>query len=72
MPVLQSVSINKKVNILVHLQIITVSTNYDICCITEKWLYDSVNNQERKGDDYAVQTCDRCDGTRGGGMLLAV
>lgn len=60
------------VNKLVNFQSFIYSSLPDIIGVTETWLNDSIMNNEILPYDYSIYRKDRGQGTRGGGVLLAI
>ncbi len=58
------------INKLQQFQSFVYSKNVDIICVTESWLYDSIQDSEILPVNYTVYRNDR--GARGGGVLVAV
>ena len=57
-------------NKLDRFQSVVYSRDFDICCVTETWLNDSVTNNEIIPSNYQVYRMDR--DSRGGGVMIAV
>ena len=53
-------------------QKLVYSENFDVVALTEKWLTNSVSDNEILDVGYSTYRTDRSTGKRGGGVLLAV
>ncbi len=66
------INVRSLANKLVNFQSFIYSSLPDIIGVTETWLNDSIMNNEILPYDYSIYRKDRGQGTRGGGVLLAI